>query len=58
MSETGKKKVWNGYRFFVAAHDAPIQPLLILRNEPWVRSRGGKPHIRQELYRFAGENVS
>ncbi|HYM76571.1 MAG TPA: hypothetical protein VE377_11390 [Candidatus Dormibacteraeota bacterium] len=50
-------RIRQGEWFFVPVHHAPIDSLLILRNEPLVRSRGGKPHMCEELYRFGGETV-
>jgi hypothetical protein len=50
-------RVRQGEWFFVPVVSAAINPLLILRNEPLVRSRGGKPHMCEQLYRFGGETV-
>lgn len=50
-------RVRQGEWFFVPAPDAAVDSVMILRNEPLVRSRGGKPHICRELYRFGGETV-
>jgi len=50
-------RVRQGESFFVPAPDAAVDAVMILRNEPLVRSRGGKPHICQEVYRFGGETV-
>lgn len=50
-------RVRQGEWFFVPAPDAPVEAWKILRNEPLVRSRGGKPHICHELYRYGGETV-
>jgi hypothetical protein len=38
-------RVRQGEWFFVPAANVAMNPLLILRNEPLVRSRGGKPHM-------------
>ena len=43
--------------FFVRANAIAFSSLLILRNEPIVRSRGGKPHMCEELFRTGGETV-
>ncbi len=50
-------RVRQGEWFFVPVATAPVVPLLVLENEPLVRSRGGKPHVCEELYRFGGETV-
>jgi hypothetical protein len=50
-------RIRQGEWFFVPAMVAPVNRLLILRNEPLVRGRGGKPHMCEELYRFGGETV-
>jgi len=50
-------RVRQGEWFFVPASNVAMSPLLVLRNEPLVRSRGGKPHICEQLYRFGGETV-
>jgi len=50
-------RVRQGEWFFVPAAGVPISPLLILRSEPLVRSRGGKSHTCEQLYRFGGETV-
>jgi hypothetical protein len=50
-------RIRQGEWFFLPVPDARVQKLLVLRNEPLVRSRGGKPHICEELYRLGGETV-
>jgi hypothetical protein len=50
-------RVRQGEWFFVPASNASIDSLLVLRKEPLVRSRGGKPHMCEQLYRFGGETV-
>jgi hypothetical protein len=50
-------RIRQGEWFFVPVADLALNPLLILWNEPLVRSRGGKPHMCQELYRHGGETV-
>jgi hypothetical protein len=50
-------RIRQGEWFFVPAVGVEINPFLILRSEPLVRSRGGKPHICEQLYRFGGETV-
>ena len=50
-------RVRQGEWFFVPAANVAMNPLLLLRNEPLVRSRGGRPHMCEQLYRFGGETV-
>lgn len=50
-------RIRQGEWFFVPATNASMNLLLLLRNEPLVRSRGGKPHLCEQLYRFGGETV-
>jgi hypothetical protein len=50
-------RIRQGEWFFVPAQSVLVSSLSILRNEPLVRSRGGKPHMCEELYRFGGETV-
>ena len=50
-------RIRQGEWFFMSEANVAIDPLLILRNEPLVRSRGGKPHMCEQLYRFGGETV-
>jgi hypothetical protein len=50
-------RIRQGEWFFVPAPNAPVERWKILRNEPLIRSRGGKPHMCQELYRYGGETV-
>jgi hypothetical protein len=50
-------RIRQGEWFFVPATKVSMNPLLLLRNEPLVRSRGGKPHLCEQLYRFGGETV-
>ena len=50
-------RVRQGEWFFVPALVSRFDKFLVLRNEPLVRSRGGKPHMCEELYRFGGETV-
>src|SRR5215831_15309274 len=44
----------NGFSYQAPA--VRVELLLVLRNEPIARG-GGKPHVREELYRFGGETV-
>jgi hypothetical protein len=44
-------RIRQGEWFFVRVAGLSLNPLLVLRNEPLVRSRGGKPHMREQLYR-------
>ena len=50
-------RVRQGEWFFVPSSNVAMNPLLLLRNEPLVRSGGGKPHMCEQLYRFGGETV-
>lgn len=50
-------RIRQGEWFFVPAADIKLNPLLVLRNEPLVRSRGGKPHMCEQLCRYGGETV-
>jgi len=50
-------RIRQGEWFFVPAVGTPIDPLRILGSEQLVRSRGGKPHTCEQLYRFGGETV-
>jgi hypothetical protein len=50
-------RVRQGEWFFLPASGVQVEKLLVLPNEPIVRSRGGKPHVCEELYRFGGETV-
>jgi hypothetical protein len=50
-------RIRQGEWFFVRVSNAVVDAAMILRNEPLLRSRGGKPHVCQELYRFGGETV-
>jgi len=50
-------RIRQGEWFFVPVTNVTLVPLMILRNEPLVRSRGGKPHVCEQLYRFGGETV-
>jgi hypothetical protein len=50
-------RVRQGEWFFVPVTNVAMNPLLLLPNEPLVRSGGGKPHMCEQLYRFGGETV-
>jgi hypothetical protein len=52
-----KARIRQGEWFFVPATGLNAPKLQILTNEPLIRSRGGKPHVCQELFRFGGETV-
>jgi hypothetical protein len=54
---TNQARIRQGEWFFVPAPDVRVSALLILRDEPLVRSRGGKPHTCEQLFRFGGETV-
>jgi hypothetical protein len=54
---SNEARIRQGEWFFVPALNALVEAWTILRNEPLVRSRGGKPHTCQELYRYGGETV-
>lgn len=46
-----------GEWFFVPEPDLRVPEVLILKDEPLVRSRMGKPHIAEDCYRIGGEFV-
>jgi hypothetical protein len=50
-------RVRQGEWFFVPMRSTAVDAWKIMRNEPLVRSRGGKPHICEQLFRFGGETV-
>jgi hypothetical protein len=50
-------RIRQGEWFFVPAANAPVVPALIRRKEPLLRSRGGNPHVCDELYRSGGTTV-
>jgi hypothetical protein len=50
-------RIRQGEWFFVPVANLTLDPLLVLRNEPLVRSRGGKPHRCAQLCRYGGETV-
>jgi hypothetical protein len=52
-----KARIRQGEWFFVPKHEVKINARLVLRNDPLIRGRGGKPHVCQELYREGGETV-
>lgn len=54
---TNSARIRQGEWFFVPDVKAQVPPLLILRDEPLRRSRGGKPHVCDELFRRGGESV-
>jgi hypothetical protein len=51
------RRIWQGEWFYVPVRVLPEKPAWILRNEPRMRSNGGKPHIGEELCRHGGETV-
>jgi hypothetical protein len=46
-----------GEWFFVPEPELGVPELLIIKDEPLVRSRMGKPHLAEECYRTGGERV-
>jgi hypothetical protein len=54
---SNRARIRQGEWFFVPMRDLRVPALLILRDEPLVRSRGGKPHVCEQLFRFGGETV-
>jgi len=50
-------RIRQGEWFFVPARGVTVDAWKILHGEPLVRSRGGKPHGCEELFRFGGESV-
>jgi hypothetical protein len=53
-----RARIRQGEWFFLPAPDRRVPEMLILPNEPLVRSRGGKPHRCDQLFRFGGETVN
>jgi hypothetical protein len=54
---SNRARIRQGEWFFVPSPDLRVSEMLILANEPLVRSRGGKPHVCEQLFRFGGETV-
>jgi len=54
---SNRARIRQGEWFFVPVRDLRVPALLILHDEPLVRSRGGKPHACEQLFRFGGETV-
>jgi hypothetical protein len=54
---SNRARIRQGEWFFVPEVDLRVPALLILRDEPLVRGRGGKPHVGEQLFRFGGETV-
>jgi hypothetical protein len=54
---SNRARIRQGEWFFVPSRDLRVPEMLILANEPLVRSRGGKPHVCEQLFRFGGETV-
>jgi hypothetical protein len=54
---SNRARIRQGEWFFVPTPDLRVPEMLILTNEPLVRSRGGKPHVCEHLFRFGGETV-
>ncbi len=50
-------RIRQGEWFFLPVPDASVDPHRILRKEPLLRSRGGNPHVCDELYRDGGITV-
>ena len=50
-------RIRQGEWFFVPSAGIELNPLLVLPKEPLIRSRGGKPHMCEQLYRYGGETV-
>ena len=46
-----------GEWFFIPEPELQVPELMILKNEPLVRSRMGKPHLAEECYRTGGQLV-
>jgi hypothetical protein len=57
MRRQNAARIRQGEWFFVPVADIELNPLLVLRNEPLVRRRGGKPHTCEQLYRYRGDPV-
>jgi hypothetical protein len=54
---SNRARIRQGEWFFVLAPDLRVPAMLILGNEPLIRSRGGKPHVCEQLFRLGGETV-
>jgi hypothetical protein len=54
---TNRARIRQGEWFFLPEPGLRVPALLILRDEPLVRGRGGKPHVCEQLFRFGGETV-
>jgi hypothetical protein len=54
---SNRARIRQGEWFFVPAPDVNPAKLLTLRDEPIVRSNGGKPHMCELLFRVGGETV-
>jgi hypothetical protein len=52
-----RARIRQGEWFFVPASGLIVSKLLILSDEPLIRSRGGKPHVCEQLFRYGGETV-
>jgi hypothetical protein len=52
-----RARIRQGEWFFVPVPSVVVSKLLILSDEPLIRSRGGKPHVCEQLFRFGGETV-
>jgi hypothetical protein len=54
---SNRARIRQGEWFFVPAPNVSAPELLTLRDEPIVRSGGGKPHMCERLFRMGGETV-
>lgn len=46
-----------GEWFFIPAPDLPVEPKLVLQDEPITRGNGGEPHWAEECYRHGGQVI-
>jgi len=54
---SNRARIRQGEWFFLPAPDLQVASILVLRDEPLLRGRGGKPHMCEQLFRFGGETV-
>lgn len=54
---SNRARIRQGEWFFVPVPNLRVPAMLVLANEPLVRSRGGKPHVCEQLFRMGGETV-
>jgi hypothetical protein len=52
-----RARIRQGEWFFLPSPKMIAHTLLVLHNEPLIRSNGGKPHMCEQLFRYGGETV-